>query len=296
MTELAYVNGVFCPMAEAKVSIEDRGFQFGDGVYEVIVAYDGHPFLPEEHLVRLKRSADALGLDFEPESYGLMQIVIDGLHRSQIGDALIYIQITRGTAPRSHVIPAGLEPTVVVTFRERAPVPPPLRENGVSVMTLPETRWARCCVKAITLLPNVLAKNEALRRGHYDAVFVTADGEVRECTSANLFLVHGTRISIPRRTESILHGVTQGFILECASNLGMEVEERRVAADELYDAGELFMSGTTVEVLAITTVDDKRVGDGRVGPVCRQLHEEFVATRRAISTGRAARLKASQCV
>ncbi|MEK7757190.1 MAG: aminotransferase class IV [Planctomycetota bacterium] len=276
MGELAYVNGVFGPIAEAKVSIEDRGFQFGDSIYEVIVAYGGRLFLLERHMQRLRRSAAGIGLNYDFDSRPLEPIITDGLRRSELGDALIYIQLTRGAAPRSHAVPAGLTPTVVMTFKPLLPLPEVLRARGAKVITTLDTRWANCYIKATTLLPNVLAKNDALRRGYDDVIFVTADGEVRECTSANIFLVTGGRLLIPPRNESILHGVTQGFLIECAEAIGVGVREEPIPVDSLRRAEEVFMSGTAAEVLAITSIDDRAVGDGRVGTITQRLYDEFL--------------------
>jgi D-alanine transaminase len=284
MTELGYVNGVFCPLAEAKVSIEDRGFQFGDGVYEVVAAYGGRPFLLDAHMARLRRSLAAIGLAYDLERDPLEPIINEGLSRSGITqDAMIYIQITRGACPRSHVIPSQVKPTVVMTFKPLPEVPDDLRRRGAKVMTTPETRWSNCYIKAITLLPNVLAKNEAVRRGYDDAVFVTTTGEVRECSAANVFIVNGKDMTIPPRTESILHGVTQGVLLECASRIGLTVTERAFDVETLLQAGEVLMSSTTTEVLGITTVDGQPIGDGTVGPVTGQLYREFKARTRAVA-------------
>ncbi len=285
MTEIAYANGEFLPVGEAKVSIDDRGFQFGDGIYEVLVAYGGRPFLMQEHLKRLQRSASAIGLDLGRIPHPLEPIILEGISRSGLGEALVYIQITRGVAPRSHAIPENLVPTVVMTFRELPVVPDEVRSRGVKVMTALDQRWANCRVKAITLLPNVLAKSEALRRGYHDAIFVTASGEVRECTSANLFIVHGSTLRIPRRTESILHGVTQGFLLDCAAAVDLKVEEQACDLETLRSADEVFMSGTTVEVLAITSIDDQPVGRGCVGPITERVHEEFRSQVRRLIAG-----------
>ncbi len=281
MGELAYVNGVFGPIAEAKVSIEDRGFQFGDGIYEVIVAYDGRLFLVEQHMRRLRRSAAGIALDYDFEAHPLEPIIAEGLRRSELRDALIYIQITRGAAPRSHTIPAGLTPTVVMTFKPLPRLPDDLRERGARVITMPDIRWANCYIKAITLLPNVLAKNETLRKGYDDAIFVTADGEVRECTSANIFLVSGGSLLIPPRNESILHGVTQGYLIELASSIRLNVREEVIHLELLRRADEVFMSGTAAEVLAITSIDDRPVSNGRVGPVTRRLYDEFLSRTRS---------------
>lgn len=276
MGELAYVNGVFGPIAEAKVSIEDRGFQFGDGIYEVIAAYKGKLFLVERHMSRLRRSAAGIGLEYDFEGRALEPIIADGLRRSELGDAMVYIQITRGVAPRSHAIPKGLTPTVVMTFKPLPRLPDGLRERGANVITTVDTRWANCYIKAITLLPNILTKNEALRRGYDDAIFVTADGEVRECTAANVFLVKTGDLFFPVRNESILRGVTQGFLIECAQAIGIGVRESTIPVESLRRADEVFMSGTAAEVLAITSIDDRPVGDGRVGPITQRLYEEFL--------------------
>jgi len=276
MVELAYVNGVFGPIAEAKVSIEDRGFQFGDSIYEVIVAYDGRLFLVERHMQRLRRSAAGIGLDYDFDCQPLEPIITEGLRRSDLGDALIYIQLTRGAAPRSHAIPAGLTPTVVMTFKLLLPLPAVLRSRGAKVITTLDNRWANCYIKATTLLPNVLAKNEAIRRGYDDVIFVAADREVRECSSANIFLVSGGNLHIPPRNESILHGVTQGFLIECAEAIGVSVREEPIPMESLRRADEVFMSGTAAEVLAITSIDDRAVGDGRVGPITQHLYDEFL--------------------
>jgi len=276
MGELAYVNGTFEPIAEAKVSIEDRGFQFGDSIYEVIVAYGGRLFLVERHMQRLRRSAAGIALSYDFDARPLEPIIMEGLRRSELGDALIYIQLTRGVAARSHAIPAGLTPTVVMTFKPLPRLPEELRARGAKVITTLDTRWANCYIKATTLLPNVLAKNDALRRGYDDVIFVAADGEVRECTSANIFIVANGRLLIPPRDESILHGVTQGFLIECAEAIGVGVREGPIPVESLRRADEVFMSGTAAEVLAITSIDDRPVGDGRVGPITQCLYNEFL--------------------
>ncbi len=275
MTALAYVNGTFGPIDEAKVSVEDRGFQFGDGIYEAIVAYDGRLFLPEAHLARMQRSAAGIGLEFDFAAANLEAIMREGLSRSGLRDALVYVQLTRGVAPRAHVIPRGIRPTVVMTFRPLPTVAAEVRERGLRARTMVDQRWANCYIKAITLLPNVLAKNDALREGFDEAIFVTREGEVRECTSANLFVVRDGRLWLPPRTEAILHGVTQGFVIECAAGIGMDASETVLRVADLRSADEVFMSSTTVEVLGISSIDGVAVADGRVGPVTRQLFGEF---------------------
>ncbi len=289
MIELAYVHNRFCPISEAMVSIEDRGFQFGDGIYEVIAVYSGKPFLLDRHLARLWKSAAAIELTYDFQRKPLEPIIAEGLSRAAIGvDAMVYIQITRGVAPRSHAIPEAIEPTLVLTFRSLPTVSDELRKRGTSLMTTPDIRWSNCYIKAITLLPNVLAKSEALRRGYDDAIFVTDAGEVRECTSANLFVVHGEELVLPPRDESILHGVTQAFLIECAAAIGLKITERSFSALTMMQADELILSSTTAEVLGVTSVDDKPIADGRVGAVTQRLFDEFCSRSRALCRGSAA--------
>lgn len=281
MPELAYVNGVFGPLGDAKISIEDRGFQFGDGVYEVIVAYNGKPFLLDRHMHRLRESLAGIELPFDFSTFPIERIVEEGLRRSELSDAMIYVQITRGAAPRVHLIPSGLIPTVVMTIKPLIPVPDELRRRGTRVVTALDNRWSNCYIKAITLLPNILAKNDAARRGYDDAIFVTASGEVRECTASNIFVISSGALSIPPRNRSILHGVTQGFLMELAAAIGLPLREEVVVVDSLREADEVFLSGTASEVLAITSIDDRPVGDGRVGPITRRLYDEFLRRTRA---------------
>lgn len=275
MPEIAYVNGEFGPVADAKVSIEDRGYQFGDGIYEVLVAYGDGIFLLEPHIQRMRRSAATIRIDYDFDAAPLDPIITEGLKRSAFSQTMIYVQLTRGVAPRSHEIPQGMTPTLVMTFKPLTPWPDELRRNGVKIMTVPDVRWANCFVKAITLLPNILAKHEAAAQGFDDALFVSPEGEVRECTSANVFVVKNGRLRFPPRTHSVLHGITQGFLLECAEAIDVAADERAISLDTLRDADEVFMSSTRVDVLGITQIDDRPVGDGRVGPVTQALYRQF---------------------
>lgn len=280
MAELAYLNGNFLPIAEARVSIEDRGFQFGDGIYEVLVVYAGRPFLSDRHLARLRSSAGAIGIrgfDARP----LDEIVREGLRRSELSDAVVYIQITRGIAPRSHVIANGLVPTVVMTFKPLPQVSEEVRRRGLKVMTTIDNRWANCYIKAITLLPNVLAKNNAVAQGLDDAIFLTADCFIRECTSANVFAVCERSLLLPPRDGSVLHGVTQGFLLECAEGIGVPTIEAPIHVDALRKADEVFLCSTLTEVLGIVEIDGMPVGVGSVGKITGSLFAEFRRRSRA---------------
>lgn len=286
MPELAYVNGKFSPIGEAVVSVEDRGFQFGDGVYEVVAAYRGRPFLLDRHLARMRRSCEAIRIAYDFSTGEIESIVHEGLRRSEIADAAVYLQITRGVAPRSHVIPQSITPTVVMTIRPLPQIPNEVRRRGLRAMTMLDNRWPNCYIKAVTLLPNVLAKNDALAKGFDEAIYVTSDGEVRECTSANVFVVDRGKLLFPPLNESILHGVTLGFILECARGLGIDVTEGRVTLDALRRADEVFLSSTMSEVLGITFVDHRPIADGHVGPMTIAIFDEFRRRSRASTTVR----------
>lgn len=275
MGELAYLNGVFGPISEAKVSIEDRGFQFGDGIYEVVVAYNGRLFQMAPHMQRFRRSAAAIGLEYDFDANPLEPIIEEGLKRSGFSDAMVYLQITRGVAPRIHAIPESITPTVVMTFKALPTVSEERRARGAKVMTTPDQRWPNCYIKAIILLPNILAQTEAQRRGCEEAIFLSDEGQVRECTSSNVFIVSAGRLKTPPRTESVLHGVTRAFILECAAGIELPVDEEHFHVDALMVADEVFISSTGVEVLGVTSIDDQPVGNGQVGPVTRRLYEEF---------------------
>lgn len=275
MIDLAWVNGKFSPIGEAQVSIEDRGFQFGDGVYEVIAAYAGRPFLLDRHLARFRKSAAAIRLSYDFDHRPLEPIIGEGLRRIGPRDVMVYVQLTRGAAPRSHVFPECVSPTLVLTFRDLPRLTVEQRHRGARIMTTPETRWAHCHIKAITLLPNILARNEAVSLGYDDAVFVTPEGLVRECTSANIFLVREGALFMPPRDESVLHGVTQGLILEIAESIGQPVCETTCNVELLRAADEVFVSSTSAEIWGVTAIDGRPVGTGNVGPVTRRLYDVF---------------------
>ncbi len=190
MPELAYVNGAFCKLSEATVSIQDRGFQFADGVYEVVIAFGQRIFRLPDHLARLKRSLEAIRLPIERCRLDFEAMIREGIRRAGFESTLVYVQVTRGRCPRVHVATDPGPATVVATFTERKPLERELRAHGLSVCTTEDIRWARCAVKSTALLPNVLAKAEALDAGYDDAVFVAPDGEVREATAANVFIAH----------------------------------------------------------------------------------------------------------
>ncbi len=280
MPELACLNGEFGPIASAKVSVNDRGFQFADSVYEVVVAYDGRPFRMTEHLDRLQRSLSLCDMPMDVGELGLASLVTEGIARSGFDATLVYVQITRGVQDRNHLYRDDLTPTVLLTFREKQPVNPDWLRDGVRVMTATDERWALCEIKATGLLANALAKKRAVRAGYQDAVLVSPEGFVRECTASNIFAICGGRLITPTADESILHGVTRQYVLECAASVDVPSEERPMTVDELRSSDEVFISSTTMNILQVTRVDDREIGNGGAGPVTRSLQEAF---RRGIS-------------
>ena len=275
MPEIAYVNGEFLPLERATVRVEDRGFQFADGVYEVLRTYGGKPFAVTEHLARLARSLGALELKAPANTEHLKSIIHEGIQRSGFAEATVYLQITRGCAPRHRGMPTGVEPTIVMTVRELGPAATTLRGTGIAVVTLPEFRWARCDIKSIALLPSVLAYRAANKAGADDAIFVEDDGTVNEATGANVFVVTRGRLRTPPISTRILPGVTRDKILEVARAAGIATAEEAITKSELHAAAEVFLTSTTAVVVPVVTVDGQQIGTGKPGPVSARVYEQF---------------------
>ena len=275
---VVYLNGEFLRADQATVSVNDRGFLFGDGVYEVTAAYRGRLFRWPEHLRRLRRGLAAVGIDFAPESLEPIQrelLARNGLDSADA--AYIYVQVTRGVAPRSHAFPnPAVEPTV---YGFANPYARPSRERwerGFEAIAVPDQRWARAEIKAIALLPNCLAQQAASEAGVSDAIFVR-DGIALEGSHNNLFCVFDGALATAPKSNYILPGITRDFVIELAAGLGIAVRERAIGLSELYGADEAFFTGTTTEVRPCVRVDGRPIGDGRVGPVARSLFDAFLA-------------------
>lgn len=270
MPELAYLNGEFLPIENAMVPIEDRGYQFGDAVYEFIASYDGKLFCLEEHLDRLERSMKEIFFPAVPRD-GIRHAVFELFKRAGISRAGIYIQISRGVAARKHAFPETPAVQVVMTIREVDEVPKIYRTEGISVITVKDFRWGRCDIKTVQLLPNAIAKQKALEAGAYDAIFVSEADVVREATSSNLFVVKGGILITHPLTENILPGITRRVILDICKELRVPVKERFYSTEEMFDADEAFLTGTTTEVLPIVKIDQRTIGNGKIGPVAERL-------------------------
>lgn len=277
MPDIGFVNGRFLPLAEATVSVEDRGFQFGDGVYEVIRTYHGRPFQLDAHLARFERSAAAIELMLPWSIQQWAAYVRDGIERSGYPESKVYLQLTRGAAPRDHAFPASAKPTAVMTVREMKPVDPAIQKAGVSVITMDDWRWGRCDIKSVNLLPNVMARQKAKQAGAFEAVFVR-QGQVTEGAVSNVMVVKAGRVLTAPEGEQILSGVTRTLVLELARKEGLPVEERFVTRDELLHADEVFLTSTTIEVLPVIRVDGTAIGpggSGKPGPVTQRLQAAF---------------------
>jgi len=277
MPDIAVLNGRIMPLSRAAVSVEDRGYTFGDGVYEVVRVYRGAPFLLREHLERFTRSAKAIGLPLTPAPARWERWVTQAIKASRYGEAKIYCSFTRGAAPREHTFPAVPKPTRLITVRPLLPssVDP---HQGVRVVTLPDLRWGRCDIKSLNLLPNVLAKQEAKRRGAFEAILVRPGVGVTEGASSNLFAVlrDGT-VQTPPAGPAILTGVTREAVIAVARREGVTVIEAPLDPDAATGAAELFLTGTLTEIAPVTRWDDRVVGDCRPGPVTRRLMHSFQA-------------------
>ena len=275
MGETAFVNGRFLPLADASVPIEDRGFQFGDGVYAVIRTYGGRPFMSQAHLARLNRSAEASGLR-QPYSIERWDGYIEeGLRLAAFPESKIYLQITRGVAPRDHAYGPQLEPTVVMTIRELHALSLSVQGAGVDAMTVEDLRWGRCDIKSLNLLPNVLARQRAKEAGVFEAILMR-DEQVTEGSVSNVIIVENRTLLTAPEGPRILSGVTREVVLGLAKREGFEVRERYPSREKLFGATEVFLTGTTVEVLPVVRIDGKPIGSGEPGPVSRQLAKRFI--------------------
>ncbi len=274
-----YLNGTYLDRAKAVVSVDDRGFLFGDGVYEVTRATQGQLFEGERHMRRLARGLDGIALELPAGFAGELLEVSERLLRENAleeGDAIVYLQVTRGTAPRTHYFPPpGTKPTVFLSAT-RLKVPDDVRARGASVITLPDERWGRCDLKTVNLLPNVLAKQKAVIAKAFEAVLVS-DGVMIEGASSNSFAVVNGVLRTHPATHRILAGITREVLLELAAELGIPVAERAVTLEELAGASEVMVTATTADVMPVVQVDGRPVGQGRPGPIAGALHRALLA-------------------
>jgi len=279
MSEIAFVNGEFMSLEKAVVPVEDRGFQFADGAYEVVATYGGRPYAVEPHFKRLERSLRELRISLDIRAYGLEEIVLEGIKRSGYPETLVYIQITRGVAPRHHEFPdPQVEPTVVMTVKELHRPPLAKYANGVRAISTRDLRWKRCDIKSISLLANILAKQQAAAAGAFEALLVDGKGRVTEGSSTSAFCVRQGILWTAPEGAHILPSITRGILLDLARKLEIPVREEFCTLAEFLQADEAFLAGTSVEALGVVQIDDATVGSGNPGPLTLRLRETFLAT------------------
>jgi D-alanine transaminase len=279
MTEQVYLNGAYLPLADAKVSVLDRGFLFGDGVYEVIPAYNGRLFRLEDHITRLNNSLNGIRLPL-PHSVADWE----GIFRPLLADdrdQYIYLQVTRGYAPkRDHGFPEQIVPTIFAMCADIKPFAG--RVDGIKAITLDDTRWQLCNIKAITLLGNILLRQEALDQGCAEAILVR-NGYVVEGAASNLFAVLDGELITPPKSHEILPGITRDVILELAAAHNIPYQEDIIALEALHNASEIWVASSTREIVPVIELDGEQVGDGKPGPVWKRMDDLLQAYKKSLS-------------
>jgi D-alanine transaminase len=278
LPRIAYVNGRYLCLRDACVSIEDRGYQFSDGIYEVCEVRGGAIIDARRHLERLRRSLDALRIGLPVSQSALSVIMRETIRRNRVRDGIVYVQMTRGVARRDFAFPPpGTAPSLVVTARtvdiggneKKA-------QQGIAVVTMPESRWARPDIKSISLLPNVLAKQAARDRGAGEAWFVDREGRVTEGASSNAWIVTRDQKVVTRPADNgILRGITRTVLIAVVQAQNLQFEERPFTVEEAYGAGEAFATAASQIVMPVVCIDDRTIGDGAPGPVATALRESF---------------------
>ncbi len=282
MSRIAYVNGRYLPHDAASVHIEDRGYQFADGVYEVIAVRGGGLIDCEWHMERLQRSLSHLQIDMPMSVAALCVVLRETVRRNRVSTGIVYIQVSRGVARRDHPFPnPAVRPALVVTARRTPPLASKVIDEGVAVISQPDIRWQRCDIKAIALLPNVLVKQAARSQGAYEAWQVDEAGFVTEGGSTNAWIINNEGILVTRPPENaILNGITRRRLIALAESRGINVEERAFSLAEAKSAREAFLTSTTAFVTPVVQIDGTTLGNGRPGSQTlglRELYAEFIA-------------------
>ena len=277
MPRIAYVNGRYTAHADAAVHIEDRGYQFADGVYEVCEIARGYIVDSTRHLDRLDRSLRELKIASPMARQPLLTVMREVIRRNLVENGLVYLQVTRGVAPRDHAFPADTKPSLVITAKRIDPAGGIKRaESGIKVITVAENRWERVDIKSVGLLPNVLAKQQAKEAGAQEAWFVDPDGTVKEGASTNAWIITKDSVLVTRPAETgILRGVTRTTVLDIIKKHGLSVEERPFTVEEAYDAREAFITSATTLVTPVVTIDDRSIANGHPGSIASSLRQAF---------------------
>ena len=279
MSRVAYIDGVYQPLNRPGIMVEDRGYQFADGVYEVCAIRGGVLCDEDAHLARLERSLGEMDMPLPMSLPALKLVMRETIRRNLVRDGLVYVQISRGVAPREHSYGAGLQPVVVVTARpidrqKRAAI----MQNGIAVVSVPDQRWARCDIKSISLLPNVLARQTARNQGVAEAWQIGEDGFVTEGAATNAWIVdaEGCLRTRPAGPE-ILNGITRQVLMQCAAELGLKVHETPFTLDEAKAAQEAFSTASTMSVFPVVSIDGAKIADGKPGALAQKLSDAYDA-------------------
>ncbi len=277
MARIAYVNGQYVRHRDAKVHIEDRGYQFADGVYEVFAVMCGKLIGEVGHLERLTHSLKELRIDWPIKRSALMVVINEIVRRNHVYDGIIYLQITRGVAPRDHPFPKEPNSTIVLTARKSAPLDKEALRAGSDVITIPDIRWQRCDIKSVALLPNILGKQQARESGAFEAWQVDNTGFVTEGTSTNAWIVTQNGELVTRNvSKEILNGITRLAVIEAAKAAGISIVERPFTPAEAISAREAFVTSSSSHVKAVTRIDGKSIGNGHVGDVTSRILDAYI--------------------
>ncbi len=279
MSDIVYLNGKFMPIEEAHVPVLDRGFIFGDGVYEVIPVYSKHPFRLAEHLRRLQYSLDKVRIDNPMNDAEWTRLIGEIIQRNAGEDQSVYLQVTRGVAKRDHAFPKGVKPTVFMMSNPLVTPAPALVESGVPCITAQDYRWLNCDIKSVSLLGNCLLRQLSVDAGAAETILFR-DGQLTEASASNVFVVRDGVLLTPPKDNLVLPGITYDVVLEIARTREFQVEVRAVSEAEVRGADEIWVTSSTKEVLAVTTLDGKPVGDGRPGPLFRRMHALYQQFKR----------------
>lgn len=269
-----YLNGEFIEAEDARVSVLDRGYLFGDGVYEVIPVYARQCFALTRHLDRLQRSLAGIRLQQPYTSTHWQEILQTLIDQQPSDDQAIYLQVTRGVAPRDHLFPATAAPAVFAMSNPLKPVPASWHQQGVKAIVTDDIRWQNCHIKAIALLPNTLLRQQAEDAGAQEALLIR-DGLLTEGSASNVFIVRDGTLMTPLADNRLLNGITRLLVIELAKTMGMPVEERDITRQELLAADEIWFTSSTKEIVPVTQLDEKPVGDGEPGPLWQQMYQRF---------------------
>ncbi|MCP3023856.1 D-amino acid aminotransferase [Cupriavidus basilensis] len=280
--EIVYLNGELTPLSEARVPVLDRGFIFGDGVYEVVPIYAGKPFRLPQHLARLARSLDTIGIPNPHTDAQWMALIDRVVQANGLADQMVYIQVTRGVARRTHAFPKTVTPTVLIMTNPMSLPSAAMREKGVACVTAQDKRWLHCQVKSTSLLGNVLAAQNAVENDATETIQFR-DGMLTEASASNVWVVSKGRVSAPPKDNLILEGIRYGWMEELCAALDISLEARRISQDEVMGADEVLLTSASKEILPVVTIDGKTIGDGVPGPVFKKLYAAYQDAKAARS-------------